>query len=145
MTATSSPPYSTAKIMLRIARRRACDPETMAEARRISPNGEFDPIFQNAKTYLQQTPTPTLTVDQIEQLDGTDDVAVHIASILMALGHQIRFVAVCGRGKGSFAHYFAHIYVETKISEEPERWIAMDPYCAGDMGSVYPGLTEIVT
>lgn len=136
---TASPPYSTAKIMLRIARRRACDPETMAEARRISPHGELDPIFQNAKTY-----TTTLTGDQIEW-EWDVVVAVHIASILLALGHQVRFVAVCGRGKGSFAHYFAHIYVETKISEEPERWIAMDPYCAGDMGSVYPGLTEIVT
>jgi len=48
-----------------------------------------------------------------------DDMAVLLASLLTAIGHPTRFVAI-GFSEGDLSH----VYVETKIGE---RWIALDP------------------
>lgn len=48
-----------------------------------------------------------------------DDMAVLLASLLTAIGHPTRFVAI-----GFTPGDLSHVYVETKIGE---RWIALDP------------------
>ena len=50
-----------------------------------------------------------------------DDKAVLLASMLEAIGHPARFVAV-----GFQPNHFSHVYVETLIGKKPGRWLALE-------------------
>lgn len=63
-----------------------------------------------------QTPTVTLEV----RAGDCDDKATLLASLLQAIGHPTRFVAVGFNSTGNYSH----VYLETKVGE---RWLALDP------------------
>jgi len=61
-----------------------------------------------------QSPIQTLKIGQ----GDCDDMSTLIASLLEAIGHPTRFIAV-----GKVEGHFCHVYVETKIGD---KWVALD-------------------
>lgn len=66
-----------------------------------------------------------------------DDKSVLLASLLEAIGHPTRFVAV-GRSAGEYEH----VYVETKLGA---KWIALDPSEPVEPGWEPPNMVSRLT
>lgn len=79
---------------------------------------------------LVQTPEKTLELGQ----GDCDDKATLLASLLLAIGHPARFVAVGFQGDA-----FSHVLVESKVADS---WIPLETIVPVNAGWYPPGVTS---
>lgn len=88
--------------------------------------GEVHALFHWVKQHIRyvadprnvetiSTPMATLTM----QSGDCDDMSVLLASLLEAIGHTTRFVALAFNGEG-----YSHVLLETQLGSV---WVALDP------------------
>lgn len=75
--------------------------------------------------------TPVVTLEN--RWGDCDDKSLLLGTLLLSIGHPVRFKAV-----GIDGGDFEHVYVETKLGS---RWIALDSTEENDMGWEPPGIS----
>ena len=71
-------------------------------------------------TGVETLATPVKTLEYMQ--GDCDDQATLVASLLEAIGHPTRFVAIAPTLFGDFTH----VYTETKIGHNPGKWIPLE-------------------
>jgi transglutaminase-like putative cysteine protease len=136
----------TLEVMRKLAKAGRINPDIRATATEIVAglgqqdfSGEVNRLFQYVRDQIRYVQDPNdverLSAPEITLSDGSgdcDDKAVLLASLLEAIGHPARFVAVAFSPDN-----FEHVYVETKIGSD---WVPLETTEPVQMGWEPPGI-----